>query len=261
MSFISMNTRAPLTPDLAKARARAKEAKSNVTDTVGRFQQLDKKGVDDPSPDKADMPGVVVVTPDNPGILPKTQIEQQIGKVKDKFKKEGEGEAEAPKMATGNTSADAQGVKEGSVVVTQGDKTQDFNYKRMDDGTEVYHGPTSDGYAVVRENAAAGTLFVELSEQPNVGSYRAAISPNFSGPDAVNDPEATKPKTLGESLKAVAESTKTSGEGTYMEGVHQRTQVLMNVGESVGKAVSGLFGGLFGSGKGDEAAKEQAPKS
>lgn len=245
MSFVSMNTKSPLTPDLAQMRARAKEAKQNVQGTVGQFQKIDTL-----PQDKSPETDIVVVTPDNPAALPKTEMEQLGDKIKDKFKDKSKEEAPAPeKMATGYSRADSKGVAQGDVVVTEGDKSQSFNYKRMEDGTEVYHGPTGDGYAVVRENASQGTLFVELSDEPNQNSFQKAVSPGFTGPKAANDRESSKPKTLKESLRVASQMTTTSGEGTYLEGVEQRAKMMLDVGESVGKAVSGLFGGLFGADK------------
>lgn len=229
MTFISINTKSPLTQDLAQARGLARQAKANVLDTAGQFQKLDSSPADlERAPDE------VMVNQSAPAELPKTQMEQ----IRDKFKTPEEAAAEPKKLASGYTKFGAEGATYADVSVTKGDKVDDFAYRKFDDGTEVYHGPTEGGYAVVRENSQQGTLFVELTEAFNPGRLEFASSPNFAGDPAANDPEAMKPKTFKEALGAVSESTKTSGSGTYLEGVKQRTEVVKNLFGSIG----GLFG-------------------
>lgn len=229
MTFISMNTKSPLTQDLAQARGLAHQAKTNVLNTATQFQQLDSTPADlERAPDE------VMVNQSAPTELPKTQMEQ----IRDKFKKPEDLEAEPKKMASGYTKFGSEGATYADVAVRKGDQRQEFAYRKFDDGTEVYQGPTESGYAVVRENSQQGTLFVELSDAFSPARYEYASSPNFVGDPAANDPEAMKPKTFREAIDAVSESTKTSGSGTYLEGVKQRTEVVKNLFGSL----TGLFG-------------------
>lgn len=229
MTFISINTKTPLTRELAQTRGLANQAKTNVLDNAGQFHKLDKTEAD-----KAYTPDEVMVNQSAPAELPKTQMET----IRDKFKSPEELASEPKKLASGYTRGGKDGLAYADVEVKKGDSTQDFMYRKFDDGTEVYSGPTEGGYAVVRENSAQGTLFVELSDAFNPGRVQFASSPNFVGDPAVNDPEAGKPKTFGEAVKAVGEVTHTSGSGTYLEGVRQRTEVVKNL--------FGSLGGLFG---------------
>lgn len=228
MTFISINTKSPLTQDLAKARGLARQAKTNVLDAAGQFHRLDKSEAD-----KAPEPDLVMINPGAPAELPKTQFEE----LKDKLKSPEDLAAEPKKMASGYSRAGQDGLTSADVEVKKGDSAQEFIYRKFDDGTEVYSGPTEGGYAVVRENSAQGTLFVELSDAFSAGRVEYASSPNFVGDPAANDPEAGKPKTFKEAMAAVSDVTRTSGSGTYLEGVQQRTQVVKNL--------FGSLGGLF----------------
>ena len=170
----------------------------------------------------------------SPTELPKTFME----KVADQGKTGEELGAEPKKMAAGHSRVDEGGLKTADILVKDDQGRKEYSYERQDDGTEVYMGPTESGYAVVRENSKQGTLFVDLMEEPNFRRFQTAVRGDFEQGPVANDPAKSKPQTLRDALDAAVEVTKTSGSGTYMEGVQQRAAVVKNI--------FGTIGGLFG---------------
>jgi hypothetical protein len=225
LSFLSINTHSPMNRDISAKLGQATQTKNSVLGTVGRFQGLDdKEGVDL-------VPGddIVMVSRGNETSLPPTISDKIKAKLPEGWTEEG------PEVkATGFARQDREGLATADVTTFAEGKETDYNYNRLPDGSEVYHGPTADGYAVVRENKANGTLFMATGEQPMLGLFQHASRSDFEAPAPVNDPANSKPQTFKEALGGVVESTHTSGSGTYIQGVHQRAAAVGNVLESIG---------------------------
>lgn len=231
MSFVSLNTHKPMTRELAQKRAQAMEAKNNLMSTVGQFQKLDGvEGVDRMPEDTSE----VLVTRGSAAELPKTTMQ----KVGEKLTVREEGE-EAPLVtASGFSKSDEDGLVKADVSVQTDGEIQDFMYKRMEDGTEVYQAPIDGGYAVVRENNAQGTLFIDVNEQVDFRAFEAAKQEGtFADLSPAND--TPRPTTFKEALKVAADAHNTTDKGTYMDGVRQRTEMLKDIGST-------LLGGFFG---------------
>ncbi len=229
MSFLSINTHSPMNRELASKLGVAKEAKNAVLGTVGRFQGLDDvEGVDL-------VPGddVVMVGIGNETKLPPTITDKIKQKLPEGWVEEG------PEVkANGLVRSDGEGLATAAITTFSEGKQAGHQYTRLKDGSEIYHGPTADGYAVVRENTANGTLFLATSQEPMLSAFAEASRPDFSGPVAENDPALAKPKTLKEALGDIVDAGHTSGTGTYMQGVKQRAGMIGN-----------LWGALTGKGK------------
>jgi hypothetical protein len=219
--------------ELSGKMALAKQAKNSVLDTAARFQKLDGvEGADVTPPEDK----IVMVPRHTQADLPNSDLGDLAKKIPGDFIPEG------PKVkANGFSKAGEEGLETADIHTTSEDKSSDLKFQKLPDGTEVYHGTTAEGYAVVRENRQNGTLFMATSDQPMTDVYQQASVPNFEGPAPINDPEKNKPGTFGSALKDLADAPQTSGNGTYMQGVRQRTEMVKNV--------LGSFGSLFGKGK------------
>ena len=84
----------------------------------------------------------------------------------------------APKEAQPETTGYSKG-ENGNVVTSDitthvDGKETDFQYKKSEDGTEIFHGPTDDGFAVVVENKSTGLLIMKEAEHPLRGTYDSA---------------------------------------------------------------------------------------
>ena len=109
-------------------------------------------------------------------------------------------------------------------------KEQTFQYRKLDDGSEIYHGPTKDGYAVVRENKD-GTLMMMTSDKPadeaywDASSWKSAGEPAATPVGAPASKQDAAPKTFAETLRDLASGQQATGPGTVASrGTAEPTQ-------------------------------------
>lgn len=245
MSISNINTKGQLNQAQKAQLATAREVKKNVLKTTSRFQSLDETPAD-LAKDKKD---TVLVTRDQQADLPQSMGNKMarlaVGILAPK-------EEEA--KASGTTVA-KDGKLETANVVTEGPdgKTSEYKYRKLDDGSEIYHGPTKDGYAVIRENKD-GTLMMLESETPNSSGYWDASSWEAPKPQdqqtaapapapPANSEEKAPPQTFAETLRNLASGQTATGPGT-IEGRPQPEAVQPPVEEP----------------QASEAAKSEAPE-
>lgn len=225
MSFVSLNTRKPMNLDQSKIQATAMKTKKAVQETAERFQKLDGvEGADvTPAGDN-----VVLIPSGGSANLPDTLTDKVGKKVAKQFDLDVN-----PTKAEGTSVGAEDGLKTANIKTQTGDKSESFGFQKLDDGSEVYHGPVDGGgYMVVRENRDNGTLFVASGEEPMDSVFREATSPSFQAPRAVNDPENPEKKTFKEALTDAAQSQTTSFQGSYKDGFEQRKELLGNLAEA-----------------------------
>ena len=211
MSINNINTKGPLNQTQRAQLATAREVKQNVQKTAKRFRALDGTSADS---DKLKNDVVMV------GESDKTDLPQTMGNKLARLAVGVLAPEQDQAKASGMTS-----LKEGELqavnVKTESPegKEQTFQYRKLDDGSEIYHGPTKDGYAVVRENKD-GTLMMMTSDNPadeaywDAGSWKAPERPLAadSAPSAPK-PDAA-PKTFAETLRDMASGQQATGPGT-----------------------------------------------
>jgi O-acetyl-ADP-ribose deacetylase (regulator of RNase III) len=173
-SFINIpSQRTPVTRSQSADLNQANELKKKVLETGKRFQRLDQKpGVDRES----DKDTVYVNQPtDLPPTLGNKIAQVTLGFMAPKQEKA---------LAEGYARSENGELKTLSVHTESKEGVKDFRYEKMDDGTEVFHGPTGDGrFMMVRENKAAGTLFVATDIESMEGSFGSVSSSDFRPPE------------------------------------------------------------------------------
>lgn len=204
MSIQSFNTKGPLSPAQSQNLATAREVKKNVLNAAKRFQSLDGQKAD-AATDK----DVVVVTNRDKADLPHSTGNKlarlAVGVLAPK-------ESEA--KVSGYSRADEKGLLRADIMAeSQDGKTSEILYERLEDGSEVFHGPTPDGYAVIKENKKDGTLMMMTTDKPAVGAFYRAESWAASPGDA-STAEKTAPKTFADTLRDLAGGQQAEGIGT-----------------------------------------------
>ncbi|MFA5506791.1 MAG: hypothetical protein WC314_17010 [Vulcanimicrobiota bacterium] len=165
----------------------ANQVKKSVMKVAGRFQKLDETPADTAKGTKDS----VFVRGDSQVELPNSTGNQlarlAVGALAPK---------EEDLKATGSTSAKDGKLESAHVVTTAADGQESvYQFRKLEDGSQVFHGPTEGGYAVVKENKD-GTLTMVTSEGPNEEAYWKASQWENNG--------ETAPQTLGESLQNLA---------------------------------------------------------
>lgn len=199
MSINSINPKASLNPAQRASLNTANEVKQNVLKTAKRFQSLDEA----PS-DKAQGRDTVLVTEqtDLPNSTGNKLARLAVGILAPK---------EADAKVTGFSTQDDKGLLKADIQSRGPDgKTSELGYQRLEDGTQIFHGPTNDGYAVVRENRD-GTLMILNSEEPALGSFRDAVGWTPAPSENVSTRSA---KTFADTLKELASGAQATGIGT-----------------------------------------------
>lgn len=178
-----------------------------MLDKAKRFQALDgKPGVDETIESKDE----VMVARGSNAHLPQSTGNKlahlAVGILAPKEKTEevsGYSRAESGKVVTADLTTHEDG------------KETDFQYTKQKDGTEIFHGPTADGFAVVVENKKTGLLMMKTSEGPLRGSFNAAERGDIQveNPLKSGSSEPSQP-TFAETLKALASGEQASGIGT-----------------------------------------------
>ena len=229
MSSISLNTHAVMNPAQMATHSKATQTMGNIKETAARFQKLDN--VENVDADPTDL--VVTVSPEKPAALPLTPKEQIAEKM---------GIDVARSSTFGMSQANEKGeVTDAMFMTSKGDKEQTFQYAKLEDGNEVYHGPTPDGYAVIKENRGNGTLFMATSEQPMTEQFQAALSPDFQTPEAENDPSKRGTQTMGDALKQFAQ-TSSQRAGTADQYRQQKLDAAKNLVGAVRNGWKSVFG-------------------
>ena len=87
-------------------------------------------------------------------------------------------------------------------------KTETLDYRKDDDGTEVYTGPTGDGkFMIVKENKAQGTLFIATDSQPLDGTFGTVFSKQFDPPKSSEETPVVAPPVEQDSNSSKAADT------------------------------------------------------
>ncbi len=222
MSINNINTKGPLNQTQRAQLATAREVKQNVQKTAKRFRALDGTSADS---DKLKNDVVMV------GESDKTDLPQSMGNKLARLAVGVLAPEEDKAKASGMTS-----LKEGELqavnVKTESPegKEQTFQYRKLDDGSEIYHGPTKDGYAVVRENKD-GTLMMMTSDKPadeaywDASSWKSAGEPAATPGGAPASKQDAAPKTFAETLRDLASGQQATGPGTVASrGTAEPTQ-------------------------------------
>jgi hypothetical protein len=214
LSISNINTKGPLNQTQRSQLKTAREVKQNVLKTTKRFQGLDETPAD-LAKDKKD---VVIVTNDQNADLPQS-LGNKVARLAVGILAPKEEEAKV----SGTTVAKDGQLETANVVTQSPDGTEtEFKYRKLDDGSEIYHGPTSDGYAVVRENKD-GTLMMMTSDKPANAAYWDASSWEAPAEQAVAVEE--KPtKTFADTLKDLAGGQQATGPGTLAGRVKAEEQ-------------------------------------
>lgn len=232
MNQVSLNVRQPLNADQIAVRKNANAVKEKVKTTAANFQTLDNS----PEVDMNPQDSMVQISPEKPGEMPLSFQEQMAERMAGGTKLE-------RTKAAGMSQADENGqVTDAMIQTTKGDSQESFQYSKLEDGTEVFHGPTADGYAVIKENLTTGTLFMETSEQPMVEKFDALRSGAFQVPDAENKP-SDEPQTFGSAMKSFAVNS-ADGSGSAQDYRARK----LEAGKAVWGAVRNGFSSLFGGG-------------
>lgn len=193
MSFAIAKPKLTLPTDAARIRAIAKEAKGNVMESIGRLHEASQTDAGKAA-NRSEVSDMVYFSSDQPVELPQAKPES------------GKSIGSEPDMAIGYAQVDSKGLVKADFMVGKIDRIDDILYKEKEDGTEIYSAPTTQGYAIVRENQNKGTLFVELEDQPDSWSYHDASLPDATGNGVHCSPEHSKPMTLAERLKNLSAS-------------------------------------------------------
>ena len=214
MSIQSFNTKGPLSPAQSQNLATAREVKKNVLNAAKRFQSLDGQKAD-VATDK----DVVVVTNRDKADLPHSTGNKlarlAVGMLAPK-------ESEA--KVSGYSRADENGLLRADIMAEgQDGKASEILYERLKDGSEVFHGPTPDGYAVIKENKKDGTLMMMTTDKPAVGAFRQAESWGAATSEAPTT-EKTAPKTFADTLRDLAGGQQAEGIGTKAGPVEAKTE-------------------------------------
>ena len=229
VTSISLNTHAVMNKDQMAIHSKATSTMNNVKETAARFQKLDN--VENVDTDPTD--SVVTISPEKPAALPLTPKEQIAEKM---------GIDVAKASTFGMTQANEKGeVTDAMFMTTKGDKEETFQYAKLQDGNEVYHGPTPDGYAVIKENRGTGTLFMATSEQPMTEQFQAALSADFQTPEAANDPSKRETQTFGGALKQFAD-TSSQRAGTANQYRQQKLDAAKGLWNAARNGLKSVFG-------------------
>lgn len=205
MSISNINTKGPLNQTQRAQLKTAREVKQNVLKTASRFQSLDQTPAD-VAGHKED---TVFVSHNEKADLPQS-LGNKVARLAVGILAPKEEDAKASGLSIAK-----DGKIEDVSVVTQDPtgKESEYNYRKLDDGSEIYHGPTQDGYAVVRENKD-GTLMMMTSDKPANAAYWDASKWESPKSEAATAEDKPAPKTFSETLRDLASGQQATGPGT-----------------------------------------------
>jgi hypothetical protein len=205
LSISNINTKGPLNQTQRAQLKTAREVKQNVLKTTKRFQGLDETPADLAKDDK----DVVLVGDGSNTTLPQS-TGNKIARLAVGVLAPKEESSEASGLAvTKDGKLDRANIK----TEAPDGKESEIQYRKLEDGTEIYHGPTKDGYAVVRENKD-GTLMMMTSDKPAAEAYYGAHSWKAPAEVAAPAEEVSPKKTFADTLKDLASGQQATGPGT-----------------------------------------------